>query len=216
MKKIAVILSGCGFQDGAEITESVSTFICLSELGVNYQAFAPSLDFQAKDHLSGAEQETRNTLKESARIARGEVLDISRLDTSQFDAVVFPGGYGAALHLCDWALKGAGCTVHPDVERILNEFSQNDKPIGAICIAPALVAKVLGSRGVTLTIGNDRETALEIQKTGSHHEECAVDDYCTDRENKVVTTPAYMYGDAKPHQVLIGIRGVIKELVAMS
>ena len=216
MKKIAVILSGCGFQDGSEITEAVSSLICLSKLGAQYKVFAPSLDVQAKDHLSGEDQEIRNTLKESARIARGAISDISSLKSQDFHGILFPGGYGAALHLCDWGLKGSQCYVHPEAQRVITEFSNQGLPIGAICIAPALIAKVLGHKGVTVTIGNDTETAMEIEKTGSHHEACQVTDYVTDRENKIVTTPAYMYGEAAPHEVFSGIHGATKELFEMS
>ena len=217
MKKIAVVLSGCGFQDGAEITESVSTLICLSEFGVHYRIFAPRVEFQAKDHISGEDQEgSRNTLSESARIARGDVQDVSSLNARDFDGIVFPGGYGAALHLCDWALRGAHCSVHPEVKRVICEFSESDKPIGALCISPALIARVLNSKNITVTIGNDKETKLEIEKTGSRHEECSVDNYISDRDNKIITTPAYMYGEAKPHEVFTGIRKAMKELVEMA
>jgi len=217
-KRIAVVLSGCGFQDGAEITESVSTLIALGQMGATYNCFAPKVDFQAKNHLSGdPESQTRNTLTESARICRGEIKDIESLDVADFDAVVFPGGFGAALHLSDWAQKGSGCTVHPKVVQVVNAFHQASKPIGVMCIAPTLVAKILGKEHeVTVTIGNDGETAQEIEKTGAHHETCDVDDYITDRENKVVSTPAYMYGEAAPSQVFKGIQGLVKELVEMS
>lgn len=220
MKKIAVVLSGCGFQDGAEITESISTLMSLSEFGAEYKIFAPDINFQAKDHLkdhlSAQEQGMRNTLSESARIARGSISDVSSLNSNEFNGVVFPGGYGVALHLCDWGLKGAACSVNPEVERVIKEFSDSDKPIVAICISPVLVAKVLGRKNITVTIGNDPETAAEIEKTGSRHEKCAVNDYVSDREHKIITTPAYMYDHAKPHEVFSGIHGAIKELVEMA
>lgn len=216
MKKIAVVLSGCGFKDGSEITESVCTLIALTQAQAEYQCFAPDKNIESTDHLSGENSGTRNILSESARIARGKVLPLQELNTDEFDAVVFPGGFGAALHLCDWAQKGSKCQVLPDVVRVVKSFNDDGKPIGAMCIAPVLIAKILGDKEVTLTIGNDKETAQEIEKTGAQHENCDVDDFITDRENKVVTTPAYMYDDAAPAQVFQGITGMIKELVEMA
>ena len=215
MKKIAVVLSGCGFKDGAEITESVSTLIALSENQVDYQVFAPNTDFTSTNHLNDGSGDSRNVLTESARISRGNAKDLKELNPAGFDAVVFPGGFGAALHLCTWATDGSNCQVNPDAERVIKEFHSQSKPIAAICIAPALIAKVLGDKGVSVTIGNDKETAQEINKTGAQHVDCAVDDYVTDRESKVITTPAYMF-DAKPNQVFTGISKAIKELVEMA
>ncbi|RME15273.1 MAG: isoprenoid biosynthesis protein ElbB [Bdellovibrio sp.] len=215
MKKIAVVLSGCGFKDGAEITESVSTLISLTQNNAEYKVFAPDMEFQAVNHIDGSSSGTRNILQEAARIARGDVNPLSQLSSNDFDGLAFPGGFGVALHLCSWAQKGANCEVLPDVERVIKEFHESSKPICAICIAPALIARVLGSKGITVTIGEDAETAAEIEKTGAHHEKCAVDDYVTDREFKVITTPAYMY-NAKPAQVFKGIQGAIKELVEMA
>jgi enhancing lycopene biosynthesis protein 2 len=216
MKKVAVVLSGCGFKDGTEITEAVSTLIALSELGASYEIFAPDLKTPTTNHLTGANDEARSSLAEAARIARGQIHDIKKLEPKNFDALVFPGGFGAATVLCQFGQKGAGCDVEPQARRVIEGFYNGEKPIGAICIAPALVAKVLGKHGVTVTIGNDRDTAAEIGKTGARHENCAVDDYVSDREHRIVTTPAYMYDEAKPHEVFGGIRGAIKELVEMA
>ncbi|HEX7676456.1 MAG TPA: isoprenoid biosynthesis protein ElbB, partial [Bdellovibrio sp.] len=135
------------------------------------------------------------------------------LHAKDFDAIAFPGGFGAAKNLCNWAEKGAKCDVNPDVKRVILDFHSASKPIGAICIAPVLLARVLGDKKVTVTIGDDQDTIAEILKTGAQHEECPVDDYITDRETKVVTTPAYMYGDAKPNEVFAGIFGLAHELV---
>lgn len=215
MKKIAVVLAGCGFKDGSEITEAISTLIALSQAGVEYRVFSPSVEFTSTNHLTGNNEGLRNSLAESARIARGDVADIAELNADDFDGLVFPGGFGAALHLCNWAQKGAQCEVNKHVESVIKSFHKQSKPIGAICIAPALIARVLGPENVTVTIGNDSATASEIEKTGAHHVECAVNDYVTDRETKVITTPAYMY-DAKPHEVFAGISGLIRELVEMA
>ncbi len=216
MKKIAVVLSGCGFKDGTEITEAVSTLIALSQYKISYQCFAPDFNINPTNHLTGEEdEEQRNILAESARICRGNVKDVSKLNANDYDALIFPGGFGAALHLCSWAQKGSQCEVLPDIKRIIQEFHGASKPIGAICIAPVLLAKVLGSKKVTLTIGNDKNTAEEIQKTGAQHVDCPVDDYITDRECKVITAPAYMY-EATPAQAFKGISGLVKEVVEMA
>ena len=216
MKKVAVILSGCGFLDGSEITEAISTLICLDEQGTQYECFAPDKDFPAVNHLNGeSSQEPRNALIESARICRGNIKNINELKTDDFDAVVIPGGFGSATNLSSWKDEGAQCSILPPVETLLKEFHQQSKPIGAICISPVLVAKVLGSQNPCLTIGNDEGTAQELEKTGAEHENCPATDYITDRETKVITTPAYMY-DTTPYQVFQGIRGLIKELCEMA
>lgn len=217
MKKIAVVLSGCGHRDGAEITEAISALIAIGQNGANHEIFAPNKDVSVTNPLTGeSKSETRNILEESARIARGHIKDLSQLNEKSFDALVFPGGFGAALHLSDWALKGAKSQVLPEIEQIIKSFHSAGKPIAAICIAPTLIAKVLGSESVTITIGVDKDTASEIEKTGAQHENCAVTDFITDRAHKVVTTPAYMYDDAKPFEVFQGISLAIKELVEMA
>lgn len=216
MKKIALVLSGCGFKDGAEITEAVSSLIALSEAGAKVHSFAPNLEFEAENHMDDSRKGTRNAMIEASRITRGQIQPLSQLDPSLFEGLVLPGGYGAAKHLCSWASDGSNCQVNPHMKTILEAFHQSSKPIAALCIAPALVAKVLGSHNVTVTIGNDKETAAEIEKTGAVHEDCVVDDYITDRMNKVVTSPAYMYDDAAPHLIFKGIQGAIKEFYEMA
>lgn len=214
MKKIAVVLSGCGHKDGSEITEAVSLLISLNQAGAETFCFAPDIDFTVTDHVTDqSPTEKRNVLHESARIARGNIKSLSELKAQDYDAVAFPGGFGAAKNLSTWASQGSACEVNPEVRRVILEFFEASKPIGAICIAPVLLAKVLGHKNVTVTIGNDPDTAAEIKKTGASHEDCPVDDYISDRETKVVTTPAYMYGDAKPHEVFKGIFGLAHELV---
>ncbi|WII70716.1 isoprenoid biosynthesis glyoxalase ElbB [Bdellovibrio sp. 22V] len=214
MKKIAVVLSGCGHRDGSEITEAVSLLIALNQAGASVSCFAPDIEISTTNHIDGQQQgEKRRLLIEAARIARGQVQSLDKLSAKDFDAVVFPGGYGAAKNLSNWAEKGSQCDVNSDVKRVILEFHNASKPIGAICIAPVLVARVLGDKKVTVTIGDDKETAAEILKTGAQHEECPVDDYITDRESKVVTTPAYMYGNARPHEVFAGIFGLAHEIV---
>ena len=216
VKKIAVVLSGCGHKDGSEITEAVSTLIALSEMKAQYQLFAPDQVVAAVNHLTDAQEDSRNALNEAARIGRGKVKNLNTLKSANFDALIFPGGFGAAKVLCNFAQAGHKCEVLGEAERVINEFYKEEKPIAALCIAPALVARVLGHKGVTVTIGNDLATASEIKKTGAHHEDCAVGDYVTDREHHLITTPAYMYSQAQPHEVFYGIRRAIKELVEMA
>lgn len=210
-----MVLSGCGFKDGTEITEAVSSIISLSQLGAELHFFAPRIEFTSTHHLTGEPGEARDTLVESARITRGHIQEISQLNPQEFDGLVFPGGFGAALHLCNFAQKGAQCTVESKVEEVIETFHLQSKPIAAICIAPALIARVLGSHHVHVTIGNDKDTAKEIEKTGAQHVECPVSDFVTDRENKVVTTPAYMYSP-KPHEVFEGIQKTMKEFYEMA
>lgn len=194
MKKVAVILSGCGVFDGAEIHESVLTLLALAKSGAQVKCFAPDIpQLHVVNHLSGevVESETRNVLVESARIARGEIKSLAELDTSEFDAVVLPGGFGAAKNLCDFALKGADSKLHPLVLEKCQGFAKSGKPAGYACIAPAMMAEVYG-QGVNLTIGNDQDTAAALSHMGANHIDCPVNDVVIDEQNKVVSTPAYM------------------------
>ena len=155
-------------------------------------------------------------MQEAARIARGEVQPLEKLQVQDFDALAFPGGFGAALHLCNFAEKGSGGEIDPQVARIVKEFHESRKPIAAICIAPAIMALALGNKGVSVTIGDDAGTATEIEKTGAKHQNCAVEKFVVDPDKKIITTPAYMYGTAKPHQIFEGVSGAIAELLKMA
>lgn len=214
MKKIAVVLSGCGFKDGAEITEAVSSLIALGQTQAEYQCYAPGQSFSSTSHSSEGDTGERNILEESARICRGQIKELSQLKENDYDALLLPGGFGVALHLCNWAHKGAQCEVSPTMETIIKDFHQASKPIGAVCIAPALVARVLGKENITVTIGKDIETAAEIEKTGAIHEPCEVTDFVSDRAHKVITTPAYMF-ETQPHLAFQGIKRLVGELVEM-
>jgi len=217
MKKVAVILSGCGFLDGTEITEAVSTLIAIGQHGAEYQVFAPNKDVEETNHLTQKPTgKKRNALQEAARIARGDIQPLEQLKAQNFDALAFPGGFGAALHLCDFAENGSGGQLDPQVARVVKEFSDSHKPIAAICIAPAIMALALGKKGVTVTIGKDAGTALELEKTGAKHQNCDVEHYIVDQSNKVITTPAYMYGSARPQQIFAGVSGAIAELIKMA
>lgn len=217
-KKIAVVLSGCGNKDGAEITEAVSLILALSEKGARVTYFAPNTEMAPVNFLTNerAKTEKRNIMVEAARITRSQIQDLNSLVAADFDGLALPGGFGAALELSTWATKGAACEVLPELSSAIVDFHRQSKPIAAICIAPTIVAKVLGKHGVTVTIGNDQETAGEVRKTGAQHEDCPVTDYITDRATKVVTTPAYMYGAATPFEVFTGIRGLVAEFLEMA
>jgi enhancing lycopene biosynthesis protein 2 len=179
--------------DGAEIYESVVTLLRLDQRGAQVQCFAPNIaQLHVINHLTGEEMpESRNVLVESARIARGEIKDIREADAEDFDALIIPGGFGSAKNLSNFAIEGTGCTVQPDVLALTEAFAEAGKPVGLICISPALAAKIYGP-GVTCTIGNDAETAAALNKMGATHKDCAVSDIVEDKARKLVTTPAYM------------------------
>ncbi|MGB0911088.1 MAG: isoprenoid biosynthesis glyoxalase ElbB [Nitrospirales bacterium] len=217
MKQVAVILSGCGFLDGAEITEAISTLVAIGQNGAEYKVFAPDKDVPETNHLTQKPTgQQRNVMQEAARIARGDIEPLEKLKAQDFDALAFPGGFGAALHLCNFGEKGSGGTIDPEVARIVKDFHESRKPIVAICIAPAIMALALGDKGVNVTIGDDAGTASEIEKTGAKHQNCAVEKFVVDTDKKIITTPAYMYGTAKPHQIYEGVSGAITELLKMA
>lgn len=197
--KFAVVLSGCGVFDGSEIHEAVCTLLAIDEAGCSYQCFAPNT-WQAKtiDHFTGqstaiaGDDDNRNVLAESARIARGNILDLSEFRAQDFDAIVFPGGFGAAMNLSDFAAKGAHCEVNEEVKRVLEESHKQGIVIGAMCIAPVVIARVLGKHSIKVTIGHEPSVADGIRQMGAVHEEAGAMDVCVDKENKIVTTPCYM------------------------
>ena len=197
MLKIGVVLAGCGVYDGSEIHEAVLSLLAIDRVGAKAVCMAPDQDqVHVINHFSGqvAENETRNVLVESARIARGNILDIASVTAEDLDALVLPGGYGAAKNLCDFAVKGADCSVNEEVRRLILEMRQADKPIAAICIAPVLLARILDKEkpACRLTIGSDEETASALTAMGGDHVNCPVSEIVVDRERKLITTPAYM------------------------
>ena len=216
MKKIGVVLSGCGVRDGSEIHEAVFTLLAIDQCGAEAVCMAPNADFPETNHLTM--QETglkRNALVESARIARGNIRDIQEIKASDLDAIVLPGGFGAAKNLCDFAVKGADASVNPDVARLLREMALAQKPIGAICIAPVVLAAVLGKElAPNITIGTDAGTASEIEKAGAIHQNCPVTEFVIDRKNKIVTTPAYMLAN-RISEAYEGITKCVKEVIAL-
>jgi enhancing lycopene biosynthesis protein 2 len=196
MPKIGVVLSGCGFLDGAEIHEATLTLLHLDNAGADIQCIAPDdTEFEVIDHYRKEQTgQRRSVIAEAGRIARTQIIPASKAHAADFDGVIFPGGSGAAKNLCNWAGKGPDCKVEPEVERLIREMHKAKKPLGFICIAPVLAARVLGDRGVTLTVGTDVQTAARIEKTGAHHQNCPVDECVADQVHRVVTTPAYMLG----------------------
>ncbi len=216
MGKVAVVLSGCGVYDGAEIHESVLTLLRLSELGVSYQCLAPNIEqMHVVNHLTGevAEGERRNVLVEAARIARGDVLDLKEARADDYDALFVPGGFGAAKNLCDFAVKGADMTVQPDFLKFAVDMHKAGKPIGLMCIAPAMSARIFGE-GVDCTIGTDAETAAAIEAMGGNHINCPVEEAVIDRQRKLVTTPAYMLA-GNVAEAASGIHRLVDEVLAM-
>ena len=216
MTKIGVVLSGCGVMDGAEIHESVLTLLAITKQGAEAVCMAPNNDqYHVINHLTGeVAKEKRNILVESARIARGKIKDIKTVKVDEIDALIFPGGYGAAKNLCTFAFDGPECKANPDVARLALELHRAGKPIGAICISPALIAKIFQGESVQVTIGNDSGTAAAIKKLGNQHVDCGVRETCVDQKNKIVTTPAYMLAQniAEAYE---GIEKLVKEVLAL-
>ncbi len=218
-KKVGVILSGCGVYDGSEIHEAVITLLALDRAGVEAVCMAPNVEqLHVINHLTGEESkgESRNVLVESARIARGNIKDISEINADDLDAIIIPGGFGAAKNLCDFAVKGENCDVHPEVRRLVNEFREKQKPQAALCIAPTMLAKIYENSGVqpTLTIGNDEGTGTKIEVMGSKHQTATVVEAVVDSDNKIVSTPAYMLGQSIS-EVAKGIEKSVDELIKM-
>ena len=192
MKKFAVVLCGCGPMDGSEIHESVMTLLAIDRNECQYTIFAPDADqFHVVNHYTKEVMpEKRNMLVEAARIARGDIHPLTELKSADFDAVVFPGGYGAAKNLFTYAMKGTKAVVDAEVERVIKDFHTQRKPIGALCISPVLLAKVLGN--ITITVGTDEKTIHDVETFGAQHINTQQTEVIADKENMVFTTPCYM------------------------
>jgi enhancing lycopene biosynthesis protein 2 len=217
MQKVAVILSGCGYLDGAEIREAVLSLLALDKHSVEVTCLAPDMDqHHVVNHLTGEEaSEKRNTLVEAARIARGKVSDVAKADAADFDALIIPGGFGVAKNLCNFAFNGSGGEVIAPISKFVKDMHQDKKPIGAICIAPAMMGLLFGNEGVEVTIGNDEGTAAEIEKTGAKHITKAVNEIHVDSDRKIVTTPAYMFDDGKLTEIFQGIQACVDRTLEM-
>jgi Uncharacterized protein involved in an early stage of isoprenoid biosynthesis len=215
-KKVGVLLSGCGVFDGVEIHEAVLTLLTLDRAGAEIICMAPDIDqMHVVNHITQeVTDEKRNVLVESARIARGEIRNLKDVPASELDALIMPGGLGAAKNLSDFAIKGPDASVHPDVKRILQEMVSAGKPVGAICIAPATLTKALSGKKPEVTIGNDQQTASAIEAMGGTHKTCTVDMIHIDQKNKIVTTPAYMLGPGIK-DVAVGIEKLVNQIMSM-
>lgn len=215
-KKIGVILAGCGVYDGAEIHEAVLTLLAIDRAGATAMIFAPDIpQAHVVNHLTGQEMaETRNVLTEAARIARGKIADLATFDPAEVDALILPGGFGAAKNLCDFAFKGADCTVNPDVEKAIRAVRDAGKPIGALCIAPAILAKLFGGEGAKLTIGSDEGTAAALEKLGAVHCPTTHGEIIVDEGLKLVTSPCYML-DASVSQIADGAANTVAALLTL-
>lgn len=214
MKKIAVVLAGNGVFDGAEIHEATLTLYSIVKNGGMYEIFAPNIDqYHVINHITGEQMnEKRNVLIESARIARGKIKDLAGFKASDFDALIFPGGFGVAKNLCTFAFDGVNCKVNKDVEKAIKSMAELKKPIGALCISPVLIAKVLGN--IELTIGQDKGTADAIKKLGATHKATSHGEVVIDKKNKIVTTPCYML-DATIAQIGDGANNLVKAIFEM-
>ena len=215
MSKIGIVLSGCGVNDGSEIHEAVITMLELDKAGADMLLMAPNIDqLHVINHATGQEMDdSRNVLVESARISRGDIEDIAVVTSENVDALIFPGGFGVAKNLSDYAMAGVECSVNPDVLRLSREVHNEGKPIGAICIAPAIMATILSGE-TELTVGFDEQTASDIDAMGAKHVLCPVDEIVVDKEKKVVSTPAYMEAQSIKEAAL-GIEKLVAEILNM-
>lgn len=216
-KKVGVLLSGCGVFDGAEIHEAVLTLLFLDQQGAEIICMAPDIpQAHVINHLTQQESnETRNVLVESARIARGNIKNLADVTASQLDALILPGGFGAAKNLSEFAFKGPGGGVNDQVKRILDDMIKAGKPIGALCIAPATVGMALKEKAPTLTVGKEEGVIGALASLGINHQLCNVSDIAVDEKNKIVTTPAYMLGPGIK-DVAVGIEKLVKQVLALA
>jgi len=217
MKKIGVILSGCGVYDGAEIHEAVLTLLYLELAGAQAVCFAPDIEqTHVINHLTGnvVVDESRNVLVESARIARGQITNLKEIESFELDGLIFPGGFGAAKNLCDYGFKGVDSEVIPDVAYAVKSFHLEGKPIGFMCIAPVIAARLLGNEGIELTIGDEAQTAADIEAMGAVHVDTPVDSILVSSRGKIVSTPAYMLGPSIS-DVAKGIEALVNKVIEL-
>ncbi|EGQ9275533.1 isoprenoid biosynthesis protein ElbB [Vibrio vulnificus] len=216
MKKVAVILSGCGVFDGSEIHEAVLALYAIEKAGASWHCYAPNIQqLHVINHKTGEEMdESRNVLVESARIARGNIDDVSKLRVDDYDALLLPGGFGAAKNLTNFAISGAECKVNESVAKACRDFAQAGKPAGYLCIAPTIIPMVYAS-GVEGTIGNDVATAAAFSQMGGKHVECSVEEMHFDPQHKVLSTPAYMLAGSIV-EAASGIEKLVNKLVEIA
>ncbi|CAM4021734.1 Enhancing lycopene biosynthesis protein 2 [Vibrio aerogenes CECT 7868] len=216
MKRVAVILSGCGVFDGAEIHESILSLLSVERHGGSWHCFAPDIDqLHVIDHRTGeVTEETRNVLTEAARIARGEIEDLATLNPEKYDALLVPGGFGAAKNLTDFAVNGAQCSINTHVASACRAFAHAGKPAGYLCIAPTIIPMIY-EKGVKGTIGHDTDTAAAFNQMGGEHIDCDVDDIVYDERYHVLSTPAYMLA-GNISEAAEGIDKLIRKLISIA
>ena len=214
MKKIAVVLSGCGVFDGAEIHEATLSLLAIAKQGCSYEIFAPdTTQHHVINHITGEEMdETRNVLVEAARIARGSIKDLKQFNPEEFDGLLFPGGFGAAKNLSTWAFDGAKATVLPEVEKAIRGMVKLKKPVGALCISPVILAKIFGE--VNLTIGDDESTIDTLESLGATHVYTTHGEVVVDADHNLVTTPCYML-DASISQIAEGADNIVDAMIGL-
>ncbi|PKL76523.1 MAG: isoprenoid biosynthesis protein ElbB [Candidatus Melainabacteria bacterium HGW-Melainabacteria-1] len=216
-KPVAVVLSGCGVFDGAEIYESTLTLLRLDQQDMAYQCLAPNVpQLHVINHLTGepSKDESRNVLIESARLARGDIKDLAEVKAADFSAVIFPGGFGAAKNLCDFAVHGPDCSVNSEVERFVLEATQQGLPMGFICIAPSVMGKIAQKAGwqTQLTLGTDADWGAKIDAMGQTHVACEVTEIVIDETRRIVSTPAYMLA-GRISEAAVGINKLVDTIV---
>ncbi|MCA2484952.1 isoprenoid biosynthesis glyoxalase ElbB [Vibrio sp. Vb2853] len=216
MKKVAVILSGSGVYDGSEIHEAVLAFYAIEKAGATWHCFAPNIDqLHVINHLTGDEMdETRNVLIESARIARGNIDDVAKLNVDEYDALLLPGGFGAAKNLTDFAVSGAECSINTHVAQACRAFANAKKPAGYLCISPVIIPMIY-EQGVKGTVGNDEAVSIAFNQMGGEHTTCPVEDIVFDEKHLVLSTPAYMLAE-NISQAASGIEKLVSKLIKIA
>jgi len=218
-KRVGVVLSGCGAQDGSEVREAVLTLLSIERGGAEAICLAPERQAKVVDHRTGnADPVARSVMAEAARIARGQIRDIASVTLDDMDALIFPGGEGVASVLSNYVDKGAVCDVHPDVVRLLKAHLSSRRPIGLICLAPILAARVLGPvAGVRVTFGpRGAPPAKHAAVMGADVRPCPVREIMVDQKARVVSTPAYMYEDARLSDVAVGIDKLVRTVLSLA
>ena len=212
MKKFAIIIAGCGVFDGAEIHETVLTLLAIDRQGAGFQLFAPDTEqHHVINHFTGQlMEESRNVLVEAARIARGEIRSLRDFDPSHFDGLILPGGFGAAKNLCTWAFEGDACRVNPDLEKALKAMTRLKKPVGAMCIAPVILAALFP--GTRVTTGQDKNSGGFIERKGSVYVPASHGEVIVDEANLLFSTPCYML-DASISQIAEGTDNLVREMM---
>lgn len=218
-KRIGVLLCGCGHRDGSEVHEATLALLAIDRAGAEAVCFAPrGAHRSVRDHYTGKDSgETRDMLVESARISRGDIRELKDAKAFDLGALIIPGGQGAALNLSTFLIDGTSCSVRDDVSKLVKDMVAAGKPVGAVCIAPATIAKILGDAGIsaTITIGTDEGVAAQIESMGHKHEKCPPTNCCVDRQNRIVTTPAYMTAKSIG-EVWQGVEKLVDAVVEMA